>query len=200
MRSLAGIVDTLCFPFLEVKAADDGEPGTFTGYGSTFGNVDLGKDRVIKGAFKDAIATYLKAKQMPAMFWQHDARMPIGDWHEVEEDDKGLRVKGRLWIGKGIPEAERAYCMLRGTGPKGLSIGYVPKLHDKDDKGVRNLKAVDLPEISVVGYGMNPKATVSGIKAADSHLDLDAILAKVRGPMRDFVLEAKMRSMFKPGR
>lgn len=175
-------MNTLVVPLMEFKA-DDVESGTFEGYGSTFGNVDFGKDICAKGCFKRTLEDMTKRGDQPAMYWMHDKKLPIGDWISVAEDGKGLRVKGRLWTGKGIPEAERAYMMLKGTGPKGLSIGFVPKLSEYDDKkGIRTLKDVDLPEVSIVGYGMNPKALVTSIKShiadglAPTIRDLEALL------------------------
>lgn len=177
-------------PFLEVKA-DPENPGSFTGYGSTFGNVDLGKDICAKGCFAQALTDHSTKGTLPAMYWMHDRSLPIGDYTAMKEDAKGLMVKGNLWLGKGIPEAERAYMMLKGTGPKGLSIGYIPKKVAYDDKkGTRTIEAADLMEVSVVGYGMNPKALVTSIKStiADGHIPTIRDLEEV---MRDAGLSKK---------
>lgn len=157
---------TLLAPFLEVKF-DDGKPGRFKGYGSTFGNVDLGKDKCIKGCFERSLGEHKKAGTLPACYWMHDRTEPIADWLDVHEDSKGLAVEGQLWTGDNETECSRkAGNVLRGTGPKGLSIGYSTKKYEFDQKtGIRSLIDVDLPEISVVGYGMNPKALVTSIKS-----------------------------------
>jgi uncharacterized protein len=157
---------SLLAPFLEVKL-DAGQPGRFKGYGSTFGNVDLGKDKVIKGAFERSLSEHQKNGTLPAMYWMHDRSEPVGDWIEVTEDSKGLRVEGQLWTGDAETECSRkAGNLLRGTSPKGLSIGYNTKKYEFDQKtGIRSLIDVDLPEVSVVGYGMNPKALVTHIKS-----------------------------------
>ena len=42
-------------PF-EIKFAKDGPPGTFSGYGAVFGNVDDGGDVLVKGAFAASLA------------------------------------------------------------------------------------------------------------------------------------------------
>jgi HK97 family phage prohead protease len=156
---------SLLAPFLEVKL-DAGQPGRFKGYGSTFGNVDLGKDKVIKGAFERSLSDHRKNGTLPAMYWMHDRAEPVGDWLDVTEDAKGLRVEGQLWTGDAETECSRkAGNLLRGTSPKGLSIGYNTKKYEFDQKtGIRSLLDVDLPEVSVVGYGMNPKALVTHIK------------------------------------
>ncbi len=151
-------------PF-EVKA-DEAKAGQFSGYGSTFGNVDFGKDICVKGCFARSLKEMADQKVLPSLFWMHDRRIPIGDWLAVDEDATGLKVTGQLWIGQGIKEADQAYNMLKGTGKKGLSIGYVTKKSGKDEKkGARTLLDVDLPEISVVGQGMNPLALVTTIKS-----------------------------------
>jgi HK97 family phage prohead protease len=157
---------TLLTPFMEFKL-DSAETGVFRGYGSTFGNVDLGKDKCVKGCFKRSLGEHAKAGTMPFMYWMHDRNEPIGDWTEVDEDDKGLRVVGKLWTGSQETECSRkAMGILKGTAAKGLSIGYRTQKHSFDQKtGVRSLEDVDLPEVSVVGYGMNPKALVSSIKS-----------------------------------
>lgn len=157
---------TLITPFLEVKL-DAGAPGRFKGYGSTFGNVDLGKDVCVKGCFVRSLGEHKSGGTLPAMYWMHDRSEPIGDWIDVGEDAKGLVVEGQLYHGDSATEcSKKAANVLRGTGPKGLSIGYKTKDSHYDAKtGVRSLKDVDLPEISVVGYGMNPKAVVTHIKS-----------------------------------
>lgn len=159
-------MNTLTTPFLEVKF-DASTPGRFKGYGSTFGNVDLGKDRCIKGCFERSLGEHAKAGTLPSMCWMHDRSEPVGDWIDVAEDSKGLRMEGQLWTGDNETEASRkSGNMLRGTGPKGLSMGYVTKKYAFDQKtGVRDLQDVDLMEVSIVGYGMNPKALVHSIKS-----------------------------------
>lgn len=180
----------ITIPFLEVKA-DDQVPGSFSGYGSTFGNVDLGKDICSKGCFSRSLSEGEAKGVMPAMYWMHDRSLPIGDFTSMREDAKGLMVTGKLWIGKGIPEAERAYCMLQGTGPKGLSIGYIAKKSTYDEKkGTRTLDDVDLMEVSVVGYGMNPKALVTSIKSTISDGNVPTI-RDLEEVMRDAGLSKK---------
>lgn len=147
---------------LELKSLDD--KGSFEGYGSTFGNVDFGNDVCVKGCFVDALKSHQKSGTLPAMYWMHDPKEPIGDWIEMTEDARGLHVKGKLWLD--TEASRKAYNLLKGTGSKGLSIGYKTKQQSRDAKtGVRSLIKVDLPEVSVVGYGMNPDALVTRVKS-----------------------------------
>lgn len=176
-------------PFMEFKF-EDGDKGRFKGYGSTFGNVDLGKDVCVKGCFSRTLSEHKASSTLPAMYWMHDPKEPIGDWIDVREDDKGLQVEGKLWHDQ-TESARKAYNLLKGTGSKGLSIGYITKKSGYDQKtGVRSLIDVDLPEISVVGYGMNPKALVSSIK---SHIS-DGLMPTVRD-LEDILRDAGLSAI-----
>jgi HK97 family phage prohead protease len=156
---------SLLAPF-EVKL-DAGQPGRFKGYGSTFGNVDLGKDKVAKGAFTRSLGEHVKAGTLPAMYWMHDRSEPVGDYLDMGEDAKGLWTEGQLWTGDNETECSRkSMNLLKGTSPKGMSIGYGTKKYSFDQKtGIRTLEDVDLYEVSIVGYGMNPKALITHIKS-----------------------------------
>lgn len=136
------------------------DAGEFTGYASRSGNVDLGGDVVVNGAF----ARTLKASggAVPIL-WQHDPREPIGVSIEMEEDGKGLRVKGKL-----VLETQRgaeAYALLKSGALRGLSIGY-DCLKDRVEKGVRYLLELKLYEFSIVTFPMNEAAQVEGVKSA----------------------------------
>lgn len=149
----------------EFKFADEGATGEFTGYGSTFGNIDQGGDIVERGAFADALK-----ERTPAdikMLFQHNAAgFPIGDWLEIRENDRGLVVRGRLDLDD--PDGARAYNAMRKGRLKGLSIGYRirPDGAQYERNGrVRRIKSVDLFEISVVNFPMNTRALTSQVKS-----------------------------------
>lgn len=159
---------------VERKDADSqNEMGHFSGYGSVFGNVDLGGDIVEKGAFTKSLKEWNAKQEMPSMFGFHDFNNPIGDWVEMREDDHGLYVKGELWVKgeKRIEQAVVAHNIMRGTGPKGLSIGFRVKDQDfQEFEGgmIRHIKEVELMEVSVVGWAMNPQAKVNNVKGLTS--------------------------------
>lgn len=157
---------TFLAPLMEFKMDSD-KPGLFRGYGSTFGNVDKVKDICVKGCFERSLSELKTNNTLPSMYWMHDPAEPIGDWISVQEDTKGLKVEGQLWTGSQETECSRkAMNLLKGTGAKGLSIGYQTRDKKNDPKtGVRSLLDVDLLEISVVGHGANPKALVTHIKS-----------------------------------
>lgn len=158
-------MDRLAFD-LEVKLAADAAEGTIEGYGSVFGLLDRGGDIVMPGAFKASLADWRKKKALPPMLWQHDPWQPIGVWTDATEDEKGLKLTGKLILDVGIAKEARA---LIGAGAvKGLSIGYKTKDYEIDrSTGARRLKKVDLWEISLVTFAMLPEAQVTSVKSVD---------------------------------
>ena len=124
-----------------------GEAGEIEGYGSTFWNVDSGGDRVASGAF----AASIKAK-MPRMLWQHDPDKPIGKWVSAEEDNNGLRVKGRLALG--TDQGRNAYELVKEGVLDSLSIGY-RTIKSFNEGNIRALKELDLWEVWLVTFPSN---------------------------------------------
>lgn len=162
--------------FLEIKFDDD-ESGTFTGYGSIFNNVDRNNDKCIPGCFAKSLTKFNTKSQMPTMCWFHDLKLPIGEWLDVKEDSRGLKVKGRLWIGKGLPESERAYLTLKSNAVKGLSVGYktVKQVYeaskDPTKLNTRRLEELDLYEVSLVGcIPCNENSTVLNVKSEGTEI------------------------------
>ncbi len=124
------------------------------GYASIFGVADKGGDVVLPGAFAGAPA------RLP-LLWQHDQREPIGFVERLAEDDRGLRVVARVVAaGKG----EAAAALLRAGAIDGLSFGYRVRQSRQDRTNrVRQLTALDLIEVSLVTFPMQPQARVLGL-------------------------------------
>lgn len=144
---------------MEMKAL--GDSGSFEGYASIFGNVDLGGDVIERGAFKEVVTN---DRGEVTVLWQHGVRDPIGV-ATVKEDDKGLRFTGNLVLED--PVARKAHAHMKAKSVRGMSIGYdVLEGGAKIlESGIRQLKALKLWEISVVTFGMNPLAGVDGVKS-----------------------------------
>lgn len=151
----------------EVKAADDG--WTVSGYASTFGNVDLGNDVVMPGAFTKA----LEGGSRVRFLHSHDPRMVLGVPLALKEDKTGLY--GEFKISK-TKLGEDTRELLRDGALDSFSIGYVPKEWEYEGKGderVRQLKEVSLLEVSLVAIPMNPEAIVTGLKSWMDALEID---------------------------
>jgi uncharacterized protein len=139
---------------LKVKSVDDS--GRFTGVGAVYGNIDLGGDRIMPGAFTKTLAA---GKQIP-LLWQHNPSDPIGSV-KCTDSSQGLMVEGQLLLSD--PTAQKAYQFLKAGIIKGLSIGYDTKKADFVGD-VRELQELKLWELSVVTFPMNPSAEVTSVK------------------------------------
>lgn len=130
---------------------------SFTGYVARYGNVDLGGDSILPGAF-DAT---LKARARRPLLWQHDTREPIGVEQSLKSDANGLLGH---WSLVDTQRGQDAYKLLKAGAISGMSIGYVPtEVEFAGD--VRKLLGVDLLESSVVTLPMNEDAQVQSVKA-----------------------------------
>jgi uncharacterized protein len=181
-------MDHMFCPF-EVKMDGDGDDdGTIRGYGSTFGNVDTYGDTVAKGAFKKTIADAKGgACPWPVMLSQHGSndQTPIGIWTYMDEDERGLKLKGRLAIN--TRRGADAYALLK-MKPRpafnGLSIGYRAKDFELHKSGLgpngakRTLKAVDLVECSLVTFPADKFARVASVKFNSEPVDEAALMKK----------------------
>lgn len=144
---------------LEIKGLSSRE---FDGYGSVFGNEDLGGDVVAPGAFARSLAQHKKAGSLPQMFWMHDPSRVPGKWVDVSEDDDALNVKGML---AKTPLGDEIHTLLKMDAVRGLSIGYRTIDDDWKKDGTRVIKEAELLEVSVVSLPMNPLAQVQHVKS-----------------------------------
>ncbi len=144
---------------LEVKRLAARE---ISGHGAVFGNVDLGGDVIIPGAFKRTLAEHKENGTQPIMFWQHQYDAIPGAWSDMSEDAKGLAVLGTL---AKTPLGDEVRTLLGMKAVRGLSIGYQVNDAEYTDEGVRLLKEIGLVEVSIVSLAMNPLAEVESAKA-----------------------------------
>ena len=148
-------------PFEIKKTEEDELYYKIEGYASTFGNIDLGDDIVISGAFKNT----LKNTPHVPVLWQHDLKEPVGRSTEMYEDIKGLFIKARLPKNDSFVR-DRVIPQMQIGNIQEMSIGFRIKESDYDaDKGVRLIKEVELFEFSLVTKAMNPQAVVTSFKS-----------------------------------
>jgi len=136
--------------------------GLFEGYAALFGREDMSRDVVLPGAFRDSLASH--GPGGIRMLWQHDPAAPIGVWLRMYEDARGLYVRGRLALESA--RGRDALALLRAGALDGLSIGFRPVRARRDRAGVRRLERVELWEVSVVTFPMQPGARVTQVKQA----------------------------------
>lgn len=157
---------------MEIKA--DGEAGQFSGFASIYGNVDLGGDVISKEEPFKEFVTNPDGKVV--VLFQHDSGgymstaaggLPIG-LAEVSQTPRGMKFNGQLVMED--PFCQRVHTHMKAKTLTGMSIGYdvLPGGAKLRENGVRELSALKLWEISVVLWGMNPKAGISSVKAAEA--------------------------------
>jgi HK97 family phage prohead protease len=162
---------------LELKF--DGE-GRFEGYASIFNGVDSYGDTIVPGAYKKTIKR--KTGDRPIrMRWNHYGPV-IGKWVEMSEDEKGLYVRGELTPGHSV--AKDVYASMKHGAVSGMSIGYFPKSSRELPEGGRELREIELVEISVVEDPADLGARITGMKSAINELES---LKDIEGWLRDAV-------------
>jgi HK97 family phage prohead protease len=150
-------------PACEVKMTGE---RSFEGYASVWGSVDSYGDMVAQGAFTKTLEDNNNIK----MFFGHNShQLPIGKWLEMNEDDKGLHVKGELTAG--VRFADEVYAALKHRTVDGMSIGFYDRDSEELKDGGRLLKEVDLVEVSVVNLPAERNATITSVKTAIQAVD-----------------------------
>jgi len=165
-------MDHITCPF-EIKS-DNSNDGVITGYGSVFGNVDSYGDIVARGAFAKSIAAVKsRATAWLAMLLQHgdetsDGKMPVGIWTGMDEDERGLRLQGKLANTKRGRDVYALLKMVPRPALDGLSIGYrctEYEMHGKGSPARRTIKAVGLVEVSLMTFPADKFARIVGVKS-----------------------------------
>lgn len=140
-------------------AEKTGETGVFTGYASTYGNIDYAGDVIMDGAYADQLD-----KSLP-IIWNHDQDDPaniIGKTTRLESDAHGLLVEAALDLDN--PTAKQAYNLLKKGMVSQLSVGIIPDDTQPADGGTRLIKHAQLLEISVTPSACNPQANITTVK------------------------------------
>jgi len=154
------------------------EGRSVSGFAAIFGNIDLGDDRILNGAFKKTIK---EGMDHIRHLWMHDSSAPpvavIKELKEVSQSklpdiikEKYPEATGGLLVDREYLDTPRGEEILQGitTGAiKEMSFGYAPIKFDFEEikgKLVRNLREVRLWDTSDVNWGMNP-ATVAAKSA-----------------------------------
>lgn len=141
----------------EVKAdlsIDD--TGTVTGIAWPFGKPDSYGDLIEPTAFKFA-------PEVP-MIVEHEQRQVVGIWNSHTVTDKGLEVKGRLFV-EGVEPAREARRRVVTGSMSGLSIGYRLHEHKARPDGGRVLTDITITEISLCRRPVHPDARTTEVKS-----------------------------------
>jgi uncharacterized protein len=166
-----------------------GADGAFEGYASLFDIRDTCGDVVASGAF--AASLRRRGAAGVKMLWQHRPEEPIGVWASIEEDARGLKVKGRLDLA--VARAREALSLIRAGALDGLSIGFRTLRAVNERQGGRRLVEVDLVEISIVTFPALPQARIGVAAPSRAADDFGRKLAQLRMHKAALGFEAELR-------
>lgn len=182
--------------------------GEFYAYASVFGNKDSYGDVVQPGAFADTLTAWA-GKGIPIpLLWGHNTADPdfnLGEVVEAAEDERGLKVHGRLDMES--PKSAQVYRLLKSGRVSQMSFAYsvvegewVEPIGDgktyKDS--YYSLKALDLFEVSIVPIGANQETEILAVKAAASALRAKAgrvLSSKNENIIRDTVTQLEQAAV-----
>jgi HK97 family phage prohead protease len=127
------------------------------GYASLFGVEDLVGDVVRAGAF----ARSLEAGGGVGMLLNHGGRRNAGRWTRIREDGRGLFVRG--FVTSETPAGQAALDMIGEGRLSGLSIGFIARDWSPRVTRGRELREIDLREISLVATPMLESARFAAV-------------------------------------
>ena len=162
---------------IEIKNIED--TGKISGYGAIFNNIDLKNDIIQKGAFTKT----LMEKNIKEIYFlrQHNKDVIIGEFNDIHEDENGLYVEGKFFLD--TTAGKDAYRLAKKGILNSFSIGYIAKdfgYEEINGEEIRDLKSVDLLEISLVIMPANKLAKITEIKSEISEIIVDDKEAEIK--------------------
>lgn len=138
---------------------ENGDEGTFEGFGAVYGNVDRQGDVIEAGAFAED-----DGREVPILM-AHKADEILG-LARLEHTSEGVRVFGRLLLD--TQAGREAWARLKARAVAGLSAGFRLLAPPRLENGVRRIARGAIAEISLTPFPANPLATVTATKQAEN--------------------------------
>lgn len=186
---------------LEAKATTT-DLGEFTAIAAAY-SLDRTNERILPGAFKETIVRWQESGKKIPLHWDHegDASSIIGyvDPSSVKETEDGLQVSGQLDL-KDSEKAREAWRVMKQDSV-GLSFGYMVTDSSESEDGIRELKTLDLFEISITPAPANPDTRFLSLKSVKDMASMAARMTAMAEEMRSDTppsaeeMARRMRSM-----
>ena len=187
------------------KVEEKDGAGIFSGYASTFGNLDRVRDKMMKGCFEKSIAL---SKGKWAVLFNH--KNQIGINLAAHEDSHGLFVTSKIFIDNDdLPKSKEAWALIKAMGKEkvsmGLSIGGLVKklkyVQDQDQKkSFWEIHEFDIIEHSVTPIPCNASAEIQSHKSFEEHLNQykskETEIKGLENKIESLVLENKNLRLF----
>lgn len=181
---------------LQAKAVAT-DQGEFTAIAAAY-TVDRMNERILPGAFKSSINRWRDSGKQIPLHWDHmtEAENIIGtvDPASMREVKDGLEVKGQLDLEENATAREAWRLMKRNA--VALSFGYLVLSDAKAKDGVRELKDLDLFEITITPAPANPDTRFIDLKSV-KQMSPGAMAERLRAMAEDAPEEmaGQMRAM-----
>lgn len=151
-----------------LKTVGAPEEGRVEAIVSVFDNVDLGGDRVRKGAFAKSIARWEESGHPVPVVFSHDWAdlwSHIGAVESLEETEQGLKAVYTLDVADN-PAAAQVYRLMKRGTLKEHSFAYTVVEEKTAKDGANDLLELDIIEVGPTLKGMNPDTEVLAVKSA----------------------------------
>jgi Escherichia/Staphylococcus phage prohead protease len=153
---------------LEIASETTTDQGAFAAIAAAY-TLDRQGDQIIEGAFTETITRWRESGKRLPVHVDHKggADNVIGSINPAtmgEIEGRGLFVEGELDIGQS--DTAREAWRLMKAGVMSLSIGYMPTSEHIRPDGVRELRGIDLFEISLVPVPANGDTRILSMKSA----------------------------------
>src|SRR5260221_521821 len=154
-----------------IKEVDDAKY-QIGGYLNYLNNIDFGKDRTMRGAFRKTLQDSFARKSAQSLdflwpyLWNHDYNiLPPGGIYDADEDKKGLYTRTQFnpetQLGRELFASFKAKMLQKQSmGYKAIQVEYVKE----EGETIRNLLEVAVMEGSAVVFPMNDLAQVDTVK------------------------------------
>lgn len=174
--------------------APDEFPGTFSGYAVTYGQPLISGDVVRAGAFDAGVAAFL---ERGALLSQHDwDKTPVGLFTDARSDEHGLWIEG-VWHSTEDAQTSRTIARERLEAGKNvaLSVGFLlnefEPVDTRDKYGPVIVTNGTLLEVSMVGVGNDPNATLTRVHGLRDGRTFAEHSGSVLDAVREFVERAR---------
>jgi HK97 family phage prohead protease len=137
-------------------------------------SVDRENDQIVRGAFAKTIERWQGSGKRIPLHWNHspDPKDIIGwvDPAAMRETGDGLFVRGKVDLASDM--ARQAWRLMKNNAVS-LSFGYLVTDETKRSDGVRELREIDLFEVSIVPAPANADTRILSTKSATPSVDQD---------------------------
>lgn len=144
------------------------DQGVFSAIAACY-TIDRDGEQIIEGAFEKTIARWQASGRALPLHWNHkgDPQYIIGSLapDTMRETGEGLYVEGQLDLDDS--ETARQAWRVMKSNSVGLSFGFLEvAAHERSD-GVRELRELDLFEVSIVPAPANPDTRIVSMKSTE---------------------------------